>query len=73
MNYKIDGDTITFTREELEKVVAACRCKAGSARTLEMQYYYAGEADAYVDLIKRIENENNKNWPGKTPGKTLRV
>lgn len=51
MNYKIDGDTITFTREELEKVVAACRCKAGSARTLEMQYYYAGEADAYVDLI----------------------
>lgn len=69
MNYKIDGDTITITREELEKVVAACRCKAGSARTLEMQYYYAGEADAYVDLIKRIENENNK----KSPGKTLRV
>lgn len=57
MKYKIDGDKITFTREELEKVVAACRCKAGSARTLEMQYYYAGEADAYVDLIKRIDNE----------------
>ena len=58
MKYKIDGDTITFTREELEKVVAACRCKAGSARTLEMQYYYAGEADAYVNLIKRIDNES---------------
>ena len=47
MKHVVNGDTITITREELEKVVAACRCKAGSARTLEMQYYYAGEADAY--------------------------
>jgi hypothetical protein len=57
MKYKIDGDKITFTREELEKVVAVCRCKAGSMATLELQYYYAGKADAYVDLIKRIDNE----------------
>lgn len=57
MKYKIDGDTITFTREELEKVVAVCRCKAGSMASLVMQNYYAGKADAYVDLIRRIDNE----------------
>lgn len=58
MKYKIDGDTITFTREELEKVVASLRMQAGSARTPEPEYYCSGKADAYVDLIKRIDNES---------------
>lgn len=57
MKYKIDGDKITFKREELEKIVAVCRYKAGCMATQELQYYYAGKADAYVDLIKRIDNE----------------
>lgn len=57
MKYKIDNDTITFTRAELEKVVAACRCQMGVARSVSLQSYYAGKADAFVDLIKRIDNE----------------
>lgn len=57
MKHIVDGDKITLTREELEKVIATCRCQSGSARTIEMGYYYAGKAEAYVDLIKRIDNE----------------
>ena len=51
MKYKIDNDTITFTRDELEKVVAACRCQMGVARSVSLQSYYAGKADAFMDLI----------------------
>ena len=54
-NYKIDGDSITISKAELEKWRNHYHTVALEEDTNEIKWFYLGKREVMIDILKHFE------------------